>query len=98
MDGAVAQWTPAASALLEEAPDRVSVLERFLKRFYPMSWSGSLAAILSARAELLRGLAEHPDRRLAEHAMRAHEHLQGAIAIERQQETLFDQLRDERFE
>jgi hypothetical protein len=98
MDGAVAQWTPAARGLLEEAPDRVAVLEHLLKRFHPRSWSGSLAAILSARAELVAGLAEHPDSRLAEYATRAHESLQRAIAADRQQETQHDQIRDERFE
>jgi hypothetical protein len=98
MDGAAAQWTPAASALLEEAPDRVAVLERLLKRFHPMSWSGSLAPILSARAELVAGLAEHADLRLAEYAGRAYESLQRTIAAARQQETQHDQIRDERFE
>jgi hypothetical protein len=98
IDGAAAQWTPAATALLEEAPDRVAVLERFLKRFHPMSWSGSLAAILSARAELLRHLGGHPDLRLAECATRAFKNLQQAIATERQHETQHDRLRDERFE
>jgi len=98
IDGAAAQWTPAASALLEEAPDRVAVLESFLKRFHPMSWTGSLAAILDARTELLQRFAEHPDTRLAERAIRAYHDLQRAIATERQEETQRDQLRDERFE
>jgi hypothetical protein len=97
-DGAAAQWTPAAQAFLEEAPDRVAVLDKFLKQFRPGSWSGSLAAILDSRAALLLSLGEHHDRRLAEHAVRAHETLQLQIAGERRWETREHRSRDERFE
>jgi hypothetical protein len=34
-DGAVAQWTPAAQALLAEAPDPGAVLDQFLPQFRP---------------------------------------------------------------
>jgi hypothetical protein len=97
-DGATAQWTPAAQALLEEAPDRVAVLDKFLTRFKPGSWSGSLAAILDSRAALLLGLGKHHDRHLAGHAVRAHEALQLQIATERKSETQRHRSRDERFE
>jgi len=97
-DGAVAQWTPVAQALLEEAPDRVAVLDKFLTQFRPGGWSGSLAAILASRAALLLGLGEHHDRHLAEHSVRAHEKLQLQIAVERQWETREHRSRDERFE
>jgi hypothetical protein len=99
VDGAAAQWTPAAQALLEEAPDRVAVLDKFLTQFRPGGWSGSLvggnlgfprrAASRSSRA---------PRCRLAEHAVRAHENLQLQIASERQWETREHRSRDERFE
>jgi hypothetical protein len=97
-DGAAAQWTPAAQALLEEAPDRVAVLDKLLTRFRPEGWTGSLAAILDSRAALLLGLGEHHDRHLAKHAVRAHEELQLQIATERQWETREHRSRDERFE
>jgi PAS domain-containing protein len=97
-DGAAAQWTPAAQALLEEAPDRVAVLDKFLCRFKLEGWSGSLAAILDSRAALLLGLGEHHDRHLAEHAQRAHAALQRQIAMERKRETQEHRSRDERFE
>ncbi len=96
-DGAAAQWTPAAQALLEEAPDRVAVLDKFLTRFKPGGFSGSLAAILDSRAALLLGLGEHHDHHLAEHAVRAHDALQLQIAVERQWETREHRRRDERF-
>jgi hypothetical protein len=99
MDGAAAQWTPAAQALLAEAPDAAAVLDQFLTRFRPESgWSGSLAAILDSRAALLRALPEHHDPHLAERAIRAHGELQHQIELERQWETRLHRSRDERFE
>jgi len=97
-DGAAAQWTPAAQALLEEASDRAAVLDQFLSRFRPQGWSGSLAAILDSRAALLLALGDHRDRHLAEHAMRAHAALQQQITAERKWETEVHRSRDERFE
>jgi hypothetical protein len=97
-DGAAAQWTPAAQMLLAETPDRAAALDQFLNQFKPDGWSGSLAAILNSRAELLLALGEHHDRQLAEHALRAHANLQRQIAAERQWETNLHRDRDERFE
>ena len=97
-DGAAAQWTPAAEAFLEEAPDRVAVLDKFLKQFQPAGWGGSLAAILDSRAALLLGLSEHHDLHLAQAAVRAHGALQLRIAKEREWETQAHRSSDERFE
>jgi hypothetical protein len=97
-DGAAAQWTRVAQALLEHAPDQAAVLDQLLSRFKPRGWSGSLAAILDARAALLLALGEHQDRHLAEHAMRAHAALQHQITAERKWETELHRSRDERFE
>jgi hypothetical protein len=98
-DGAVAQWSPTAQALLADAPDRAAVLDQFFTRFRPRgAWSGSLAAILDSRAALLLALGEHHDHHLAEHAMRAHANLQRQIAAEREWETKLHRDRDERFE
>lgn len=47
------QWTDTALRLLEKAPDRVAVLKEFVRRFRPMIWSGSRAAIVESRAKLL---------------------------------------------
>jgi hypothetical protein len=41
-------WSTKARRLLERAPDRVAVLERFIQRFSPTSWWGSRAAIMEA--------------------------------------------------
>jgi hypothetical protein len=98
IDGAAARWTPAARSILEEAPDKVAILDQLSNRFMPRSWSGSLAPILEARAELLRELFEDLDPGVADRAARAYENLQRAITAERQEETRHDRLRDERFE
>lgn len=97
-DGAAARWTPAAEAFLEEAPDRVAVLDKFLEQFQPAGWGGSLAAILDSRAVLLLGLSEHHDLHLAQVAIRAYDALQLRIAKEREWETQQHRSSDERFE
>jgi hypothetical protein len=98
-NGAAAQWTPAARALLEEAPDRVAVLSSLVGRVRPKSWSGSMAAILSARAELIRDLYDRQnDLPLVEFAKDAYATLQRQITATREWETQHGRERDERFE
>jgi len=97
-NGAAAQWTPAARALLEEATDPVAVLSNLVSRLRPTSWSGSMAAILSSRAELLHELCDREDHALAEYAREAYATLQREIAAEREWETKHSRERDERFE
>jgi hypothetical protein len=97
-EGAVVRWTPIAQGLLEAAPDKAAVLDQLIRRFIPRSWSGSHATIMAARAELLTGLKDHPDRGLSEHAMRAHARLQRQVEDERRSETERYKATDERFE
>jgi hypothetical protein len=97
-NGTTAQWTPAGRALLEEAPDPVAVLSNLVSRLSPMSWSGSGAAILSARSELLRDLCDHENQAVAECAKEAFATLQRDMAAEREWETKRSRERDERFE
>jgi hypothetical protein len=97
-NGAAAQWTPAARALLEKAPEPVAVLSNLVNRLRPMSWSGSMASILRARAELLQGLCDHQDHALAARAKEAYALLQRQISAEREWETKDNRARDERFE
>jgi len=54
--------------------------------------------MLDSRAALLLPLGEHHNRRLADHAMRAHAALQDQILAIRQWETQLHRSRDERFE
>jgi hypothetical protein len=97
-NGPAAQWTPAARALLEKAPEPVAVLSNLVSRLRPMSWSGSMASILSARAELLQGLCDHQDHALSARAKEAYALLQRQILAEREWETKDNRARDERFE
>ncbi|MEA2895136.1 MAG: hypothetical protein QOJ84_751, partial [Bradyrhizobium sp.] len=49
----VTEWTPLAMEMLRRAPDPLAILETFVKRFSPRSWSGSRAAIIESRLVLL---------------------------------------------
>lgn len=97
-NGSAAQWSPVARALLDAAPDQVVVLSNLVNRMRPMSWSGSMAAMLSARAELLREFCDHHDRALAARAQEVYAELQRQIVAEREWETRDNRERDERFE
>ena len=44
-----------------KAPDRVEVLKQFVRRFRPITWNGSRAAIIESNAELLNVLEVYPD-------------------------------------
>jgi hypothetical protein len=96
-NGGAAEWTSAARALLNEAPDLVAVLSNLVSRFRPTSWSGSMAAILSSRAELLQEFCDREDA-LAEYAKETYATLQRDITAEREWETKHSRERDERFE
>jgi hypothetical protein len=92
------QWTTIGRGLLEEAPDRVAVLEQIIQRFRPTSWKGSLSAIMEARVELLRDLETYCDPDVAKYAERQRHHLRQQIKQERLWETQRHKASDERFE
>lgn len=92
------QWTALASRVLEKAPDRVAVMREFVKRFRPMSWSGSRAAIIEERAQLLEQPVGYPDPLLVEFIATEQIRLKQAIEREREYETDHDRTADERFE
>jgi hypothetical protein len=91
-------WSTKARRLLERAPDRVAVLDRFLQRFSPISWWGSRAAIIEAKTKLLDELDVYGDSALTEFAAQQQARLFKAINEERRIETLMDAQRDESFE
>ena len=49
-------WSPEALVYLERSPDFSKLLDVFLKRMRPTSYTGSLADILEDRANLLNAL------------------------------------------
>jgi len=48
-----AAWTPIASRLVHSAPDPLAVMQVFVDRLRPMSWSGSRSTLLQTNAALL---------------------------------------------
>lgn len=91
-------WSEQARALLASAPNPKSVLEVFIKRFRPMSWSGSRAALMETNAQLLDRLESLVPSSLSPFVTNAKTRLVQEVARERQEETERDRARDERFE
>lgn len=85
---------PIISRLLAAAPEPEEVLSALTDRLHPRAWSGSLAHILDQRREVLEGLFDHPDRRLAEWARQWAPRLKEWAYEDR----LWRRQRDERFE
>jgi hypothetical protein len=96
--GGQIEWSVAALAILDRAPDRPAVLKRFVRRLRPMTWSGSLAAAMETRLPLLRKLETHEDLEIAAFAKSDVAHLTKEIELQREQETRNDKENDERFE
>jgi hypothetical protein len=97
-EGGQLEWSAAALAILDKAPDRPAVLKRFVRRLRPMTWSGSLAAAMETRLPLLRKLETHEDPDIAAFAKFDVAHLTKEIELQREQETRNDKENDERFE
>lgn len=91
-------WSPAALAVLNKAPDGVAVLRQLVRRFRPMRWSGSRAVAMETRLPLLVQLEKHPDPTVAAFAKADGVRLKTEIENERAQENREDKANDERFE
>jgi hypothetical protein len=91
-------WSEQAKALLARAPEPRAVLAAFIRRFRPMSWSGSLAALIEANARLLDSVESHVPSGLMPFVTEAKAQLAREIARQRQWETEEDRARDGRFE
>jgi hypothetical protein len=92
------EWSEQAKSILTRAPDPRRVLEVFIKRFRPMSWSGSRASLMEANTRLLDSLELYVASDLMPFVTEAKAQLAQEVARERQAETKGDRLRDERFE
>jgi hypothetical protein len=95
---AALQWSGIALSLLDQAPDKIAVLKEFTKRFLPMSWSGSRAALVEANAKLLDALDDYPDAALVAFVLTEKARLAAYIDAEKRSEALSDRAKDERFE
>lgn len=92
------EWTPLSLTLIDNAPDVVTVLNKFKRIFRPMSWSGSRAEIMQKRLSLISNLKSHKDRVVSEWAYNEEREFEKEIRIERDYEEKKYRSRDERFE
>lgn len=91
-------FSTTAEALIAGAPDVVPVLNVFIDRFEPMSWSGSRADILASRMTLLQNLLGHTRPEVVAWAQAAVPEFAAKIERERAWEASQSRSRDERFE
>jgi hypothetical protein len=91
-------WTPIALKLLDRAPDRIAVMEKFIDRFTPTSWWGSLATIMEASAKLLDDVRSLNDIALNEYIDQQRGRIEKIAIEERRVERMMDMERDESFE
>lgn len=91
-------WSPSALRLIEKAPNPVPVLNTFLRRFYPGSWHGSLAQILSTRLPLIDELRQHPNPTIAGWAIEAAAKFTAEVERERADERAESDARNSTFE
>ncbi len=92
------QWSTIATQLLEEAPQPVAVLEKFVRHLSPRSWNGSRAAIIEKRSELLRQLETHSNPLVAQYATSEYMRWRREVEEEKQRERFMYKAADERFE
>ncbi len=97
-EGGLPAWSEQAQALLASAPNPRSVLEVFVERFQPMSWSGSRASLMEANTRLLDNLDKEIAAKLMPFLAEARAQLMREVAVERERETAEDRARNERFE
>lgn len=91
-------WSKLAKTLFTHAPDPGRILAIFVKRFRPLIYSGSCAALMEANARLLDSLDEEMTRDLALSVAEIKAQLAREIKEKREWETAQDRVRDERFE
>ncbi len=91
-------WTKLAMRILDECPNKVEVLSAFIGRFYPRSWSGSLANILQARLPLLEALSKSKNADIASTASATILTLTQEIERMQEREAQESRVSDERFE
>lgn len=75
-----------AISLLRHAPGKITVVRKFIERFRPRSWSGSLADILEHRVPLLRQLRVEGDDEIADAISKAEVEMRRWIDAERKRE------------
>ncbi|CUX50620.1 conserved hypothetical protein [Agrobacterium tumefaciens str. CFBP 5621] len=92
------KWSPLAVRILREAPDQKVVLDEFVSRLYPKSWSGSYASALERGLKFLRDLPVGDQDRLQIARTGAIERFENQIQKQRNDEARESREQDNRFE
>ncbi len=88
----------SAIKLLEASSEPKMVLEAFVERVAPSSWTGSRANIMQARTDALCGLMTHVNTEVSEVLKPLSEKLHGWIKREQEREQREDEKLEQRFE
>lgn len=91
-------WTDQAKTLLAQAPDPKKILEVFVRRLIPRSWTGSRATAMETNAKLLDEFESLTSINLTAEVNEAKTRLAQIVAAERAREAQEDSARNERFE
>jgi hypothetical protein len=91
-------WSNIALRLLENAPDRIEVLKRFMRQFEPSGWIGSHASAIEVNAKLLDQLAFHDDETLQQFIAEEKLRITRLVEDEKRSELQQDRAANERFE
>jgi hypothetical protein len=97
-DDKAVRWSSAAEKIISAAPEPSKVLDVFLDRFWPMSYSGSQADILATRMPMIEELLHHSRPEVAAWARENAPKFADSIARVCEREAEQDTKRDERFE
>jgi hypothetical protein len=92
------KWTDNALEVLDRAPNRVQVLDQYVKRLSPSGWVGTYSGALELNVKLLDDFEVHPDPAVVDFVGRAKSRFRDIIEVERNRESAEDKARDERFE
>ena len=87
-----------ALSLLEQAPDRIEVLKRYIEKFQPMGGWGSLLPPWKANVKLLDHLTDYPDLNIVAFVAAEKTRLLRVLDLERQREMSRERRENESFE
>jgi hypothetical protein len=94
----IRRWTKVALSMLEQAPDRIEVLKRYIAKFQPMGGWGSLVPPWEANVKLLDSFSEYPDPNIIAFAAAEKTRLLGVLDLVRQREMSRERHENETFE
>lgn len=97
-DKKILHWTEVALRLMQEASDKVALLNVFLERMRPSFWSGSQADVMATKTRLLDELTHHESGEIAAWAKAALTKFRKDTLEMKKHEEQRERNLDERFE